>query len=112
MVGVLVLEIVALVLLLALIGLTATLALKPLPSRFTLRIEHRHLAVEGEEGERGGASNSIPPPPDKVIEFCARESEQWAREDLMRRAQQLYAEYGDWDVVLTQLELDAGDGSS
>jgi hypothetical protein len=43
-----------------------------------------------------------PMPPDLFLGLSV-ESEPWAREELLQRANELYAKYGDWDKVRTVL---------
>lgn len=54
-----------------------------------------------------GAEPVAPPPvelPDGVAKWCEQESEEWARAEQRERARQLYAEHGDWNVVMQHLE--------
>lgn len=45
----------------------------------------------------------IPMPPRPIIEFCAKESGEFARADMLDEAQRLYREFENWDAVLAQL---------
>lgn len=71
-----------------------------------------HLRLEVVQGTERAEPESAPDlspdhsPPDEVLEFCAQESEQWAREDMLRRARRLYDELRNWDRVLTQLKME------
>jgi hypothetical protein len=47
--------------------------------------------------------DSLPAPPESVLMYCASETEQWAREQLLSDAHVLYRDYGDWDQVLQAL---------
>ena len=54
-----------------------------------------------------GAEPVVAPPvelPAKVAKWCDQESEEWARAEQRERARQLYAEHGDWNVVMQHLE--------
>jgi hypothetical protein len=42
--------------------------------------------------------------PAAVAAWCERESEQFARDEARGEAKRLYAETGDWNVVLQELE--------
>lgn len=42
--------------------------------------------------------------PEFVAEFCEQESEPFAREDAKADAKRLYAQSGDWSVVMQELE--------
>jgi len=63
-----------------------------------------------EPGQVADPDQRLPPPmetlfdvPDEVLMFCAKESEEWARAELLSKAQRLYYEQGDeadWDSVL------------
>lgn len=45
------------------------------------------------------AESTIPPVPMGLILFANEESEDWAREAVMKRIKELYVEHGDWSLV-------------
>lgn len=47
--------------------------------------------------------------PREVLLYCAQESEQFAREAMLRRAVKLYEKCGNWDTVLRALQREEGD---
>lgn len=55
-----------------------------------------------------GSPAVVPPTsaelPAGVEKWCRAESEEWAQNEMRERAKRLYAEHGDWDVVLNELE--------
>lgn len=54
-----------------------------------------------------GSPEVVAPPvelPAGVVRWCEQESEEWARQEARDRARQLYAEHGDWNVVMQHLE--------
>lgn len=63
------------------------------------------------------AEPQAPPVPIEIEQYALRESEAWAREDTIRRARQLYADYDDgrspaelvWARVLSRLQQGSGD---
>jgi hypothetical protein len=59
--------------------------------------------------ERQAAAAALPSPaaielPAAVVRRAAQESEPWAREETAERARALFAEHGDWNVVLQLLD--------
>ncbi len=51
----------------------------------------------------------VPQPTDAILRYCAMESEDYAREQMLRDAHTFYRRFEDWDVVLLQLQIRAGD---
>ncbi len=51
-----------------------------------------------------GGDVMAPTPPEDVLRFCAQESEQFAREQLLADAHVLYRDLRDWDAVLQALQ--------
>ena len=45
--------------------------------------------------------------PEKVEEWCQGWFDEWARAEAKQKARKLFAESGDWNVVLVTLESDA-----
>lgn len=48
--------------------------------------------------------DSLPTPPNDVLQWCAQESDEWAREEMLQKAHRLHGEFGDWDKVLQELQ--------
>jgi hypothetical protein len=54
-----------------------------------------------------GADAVVPAPielPDAIEAWCAAESEDWAQAEARANARALFAEHGDWNVVLQELQ--------
>ncbi len=51
----------------------------------------------------------VPQPTDAILRYCAMESEDYAREQMLRDAHALYSKLEDWNAVLLQLQIRAGD---
>ena len=65
-----------------------------------------HVSLPANTAAPGAGPVTAPPVelPDAVAEWCEQESEEWARAEQRERARQLYAEHGDWNVVMQHLE--------
>jgi hypothetical protein len=68
----------------------------------------RRLRVELPAGAVSPGADPVAAPPVEltptVEAWCAAESEPWAQDEARARARVLYAEHGDWNVVLHHLE--------
>jgi hypothetical protein len=79
--------------------------LPSIPSIVTLRI------VQGEPRPAGEGEKPLPAVPEEVLEFCLKESEDFAQEAMLREAHGLYADMDTtqseaqrWNAVLAFLE--------
>ena len=67
------------------------------------------VRVSQAEAASADPLDSLPVPSDDIMAFCAQESEEYARDQLLRDAHLLYREHKDWSSVLAQLQRTNGE---
>lgn len=72
-------------------------SLKPAGQRL-LQIGERYVQLAEKEAERPSMQKAEPMPPD-LIQVCYSYDDQWARDEVMDRAYELYSKLQSWDRV-------------